>query len=92
MKLKGIDEIHIGLNDLHLSQHKKFMFELYTDGTVDEIVSKLKKARIKFGIGGVGKSTAIIYYRLKIFYVSIIGLALQWQFLQEHFVIGKNMI
>lgn len=55
LKLKGIDEIHIGLNDLHLSQHKKFMFELYTDGTVDEIVSKLKKARIKFGIGGVGK-------------------------------------
>ena len=38
-----------------LGQHKKFMFELYTDGTVDEIVSKLKKARIKFGIGGVGK-------------------------------------
>mgnify|MGYP002235666245 CR=1 FL=1 len=22
LKLKGIDEIHIGLNDLHLSQHK----------------------------------------------------------------------
>lgn len=55
IELKGIDEIHIGLNDLHLCQHKKFMFELYTDGTVDEIVSKLKAADIKFGIGGVGK-------------------------------------
>lgn len=53
--LDDVDEIYIGLNDLHLSQHKKFMFELYTDGTVDEIVSKLKKANIKFGIGGVGK-------------------------------------
>lgn len=55
LKLGGIDEIYIGLNDLHLSQHKKFMFELYTDGTVDEIVDKVKSANIKFGIGGVGK-------------------------------------
>lgn len=53
--LDDVDDIYIGLNDLHLSQHKKFMFELYVDGTVDEIVSKLKKANIKFGIGGVGK-------------------------------------
>ncbi len=28
-------EIHFGLNDLHLSQGKKFLFELLTDGTVD---------------------------------------------------------
>lgn len=55
LKTDGIDEIHIGLNDLHLSQHKKFMFELYVDGTVDEIVAKLKAKNIKFGIGGVGK-------------------------------------
>lgn len=55
IKLKDVDEIYIGLNDLHLSQHKKFMFELYTDGTVDEIAQKLKNANIKFGIGGVGK-------------------------------------
>lgn len=55
LRLNNIDEIHIGLNDLHLSQHKKFMFELFTDGTVDEIAGKLKKADIRFGIGGVGK-------------------------------------
>ncbi len=55
LELGGFDEIYIGLNDLHLSQHKKFMFELYTDGTVDEIVEKLKAKGIKFGIGGVGK-------------------------------------
>lgn len=55
LKLQGIDEIHIGLNDLHLSQHKQFMFELFVDGTVDEIVEKLKAANMKFGIGGVGK-------------------------------------
>lgn len=55
LKIHGIDEIYIGLNDLHLSQHKNFMFELYTDGTVDEIVSKLKAKNVKFGIGGVGR-------------------------------------
>lgn len=55
LKLEKIDEVFIGLNDLHLSQNKKFMFELYTDGTVDEIVKKLKNANITFGIGGVGK-------------------------------------
>ena len=55
LKLEGIDEIHIGLNDLHLSQHKKFMFELLVDGTVDEISGTLKAANMKFGIGGVGR-------------------------------------
>ena len=27
-KVEGIDEIHIGLNDLHLAYHKRFMFQL----------------------------------------------------------------
>lgn len=53
--LGGIDEVYIGLNDLHLSQHKKFMYELLVDETVDKIVAKLKKVNMKFGIGGVGK-------------------------------------
>lgn len=55
LKFKDVDEIYIGLNDLHLSQNKKFMFELYTDGTVDEIASKLKSSNVTFGIGGVGR-------------------------------------
>lgn len=55
LKLDGIDEIHVGLNDLYLSQKKDFMYELLVDGTVDEIVDKIKSANIKFGIGGVGK-------------------------------------
>ena len=59
VRLPGIDEIHIGLNDLHLSEHKQFMFELFTDGTVDAIVSKVKKAGIPFGIGGVGRVNAL---------------------------------
>ena len=54
LELQGIDEIHIGLNDLHLSQHKRFLFELLTDGTVEDIAGKIKKKHIPFGIGGIG--------------------------------------
>lgn len=54
LSLDGIDEIHIGLNDLHLSQNKSFMFELLTDGTVDGIAEKIRNKGIPFGIGGVG--------------------------------------
>ncbi|MGN0524255.1 MAG: aldolase/citrate lyase family protein [Eubacterium sp.] len=55
LKINGIDEIHIGLNDLHLSQGKKFLFELTVDGTVDEIANKIKAKGIPFGFGGVGR-------------------------------------
>lgn len=55
LRLDGIDEIHIGLNDLHLSQGKHFLFELTTDGTLDEIATKIKAKGIPFGFGGVGR-------------------------------------
>lgn len=55
LMLDGIDEIHIGLNDLHLSQGKKFLFELTVDGTVDEIAEKIRAKGIPFGFGGVGR-------------------------------------
>lgn len=40
LDLGGFDEIHIGLNDLHLSYGMTFMFELLADGTVDRLCSK----------------------------------------------------
>lgn len=55
LKQKGIDEIHIGLNDLHLGYKKKFMFELLTDGTVEKLCNKFKKAGIKYGFGGIAR-------------------------------------
>lgn len=55
LKLNGIDEIHIGLNDLHLSYGLTFMFELLTDGTVESICGKIKKAGIPYGFGGIAK-------------------------------------
>lgn len=53
--LPGIDEIHIGLNDLHLDLNKKFMFELLSDGTVDRLASILRKHGVKFGFGGIAR-------------------------------------
>ena len=38
LELKGIDMIHLGLNDLHLALGMKFMFELLADGTVDRVL------------------------------------------------------
>ena len=45
---KGIDEIHIGLNDLHLSYKQKFMFELLCDGTVARLCRKIQEKDIKY--------------------------------------------
>ncbi len=48
-----IDEIHIGLNDLHLSYGLTFMFELLTNGVVDSLCEKFKKYGIAYGFGGI---------------------------------------
>lgn len=53
LKLEGIDEIHIGLNDLSLGYRKKFMFELLTDGTVEKLCFKFKMSGIPYGFGGI---------------------------------------
>ena len=55
VEIPGIDEIYVGLNDLHLSLHKTFMFEMLADGTVDEICGVLKTNKIKYGFGGIGR-------------------------------------
>ena len=55
LSLPGIDECHIGLNDLHLGYGRKFMFELLADGTVDAITDKFKDHGIPFGIGGIAR-------------------------------------
>lgn len=53
LKLDGIDEIFIGLNDLSLGYGKKFMFELLSDGTVEDLCYKFRKAGIPYGFGGI---------------------------------------
>lgn len=53
LSIKGIDEIHIGINDLSLGYHKKFMFELLRNGTVEKLCNKMRDAGIPYGFGGI---------------------------------------
>lgn len=74
LEVKGIDQIHIGLNDLSLDLGKKFLFELLADGTVEKLCCKFAQKGIPYGFGGIGRigagdvsSEHIIreHYRLK---------------------------
>lgn len=55
LDLPGIDEIHVGLNDLSLDLHMKFMFQLLADGTVEELCKKFEQRGIPYGFGGIGR-------------------------------------
>lgn len=50
-----VDEIHIGLNDLHLELGLSFMFELLENGYLESRLLGLKKP---FGIGGIARATS----------------------------------
>jgi hypothetical protein len=54
-KLEGIDDVHIGLNDLYLELKLDFLFELFASGLLDLAAETLKSAGIPFGIGGVAR-------------------------------------
>ncbi len=53
LSLQGIDEVHIGLNDLHLGYGLTFMFQLLTNGIVEKLCEAFKKYGVKYGIGGI---------------------------------------
>lgn len=55
LKLGGFDEIHIGLNDLHLSYGLDFMFELLANGTVEMLCKKFAEKQMPYGFGGIAK-------------------------------------
>lgn len=55
VSVDGIDEIFIGLNDLHISMGLTFMFELLSGGLVEYVAKKITAAGIKFGFGGMAK-------------------------------------
>ncbi len=55
LNLEGIDEMYIGLNDLHLSYGMDFMFQLLADGTVDTLAAKFKSKGKPFGFGGIAR-------------------------------------
>ena len=52
-QVDGVDEIHIGLNDLSISYHSKFMFEMLSNGTVEKLCHHLKQLEKPYGFGGL---------------------------------------
>ncbi len=76
--IPGIDEIHIGINDMSLGYGKTFMFELLTDGTIEHLCMKFKYAGIPYGFGGMA---------------SIGAGKLPAEFiLKEHYRLGSTMV
>ena len=55
LKIPGIDEMHIGLNDLHLAYHMDFMFELLCGDIIKDLCQKIKDKGIKYGFGGIAR-------------------------------------
>lgn len=78
VELQGIDMIHLGLNDLHLALKMKFMFELLTNGMVDQMAAKIKVKGIPFGFGGIATLTG--------------GAVPGSMILKEHVRLGSSMV
>lgn len=55
LSVPGIDEVHIGLNDLHLALKLDFMFEIVSGGLIEYMAQVIRSRGLKFGIGGVAR-------------------------------------
>lgn len=54
LAVKGIDEIHVGLNDLHRSLGLSFMYEILAAGLLDFVADRVRACGrpVRFGFGG----------------------------------------
>lgn len=55
IELGGIDEVFVGLNDLHLSLALNNHFEALVSGLMDMLSKTVCDAGIRFGFGGIGR-------------------------------------
>lgn len=55
ISVPGIDEMYVGLNDLHLSYGQKFMFQPLCDGKMDRLAERIKAKGLSFGFGGIAR-------------------------------------
>lgn len=78
LAIEGIDEIYIGLNDLHIGMRLTFMFELLSAGIVEYMAGKIKAKGIPFGFGGMAKIGE--------------GLLPAEYILAEHYRLGSEMV
>lgn len=51
----GLGEIYVGLNDLHLSLGRRFMFEPLADGSVERVARAARAHGLRFGFGGIAR-------------------------------------
>lgn len=51
----GLQEIYVGLNDLHLSLGCRFMFEPLADGSVEQAATAARANGLRFGFGGIAR-------------------------------------
>lgn len=77
LQMDGIDEIHIGINDLAICYHKKFMFELLSDGTVETLCRRMQIAGKFYGFGGIASLGR--------------GLVPAEMIIKEHYRLGSRM-
>lgn len=78
LEISGIDFIHIGLNDLHLGLHMKFLFEPLANGMVENLARKIRQKNIPFGFGGIAKIDSGTLPARKI--------------IAEHYRLGSSMV
>lgn len=55
LSVKGVDRIHIGLNDLHIAYKSSFMFEPFVNGKIEKACEIARQYGVNFGIGGIAK-------------------------------------
>jgi len=55
ISVPGIDEVHIGLNDLHLALKLDFMFEIVSGGLIEYMAQTIRNRGLRFGIGGIAR-------------------------------------
>jgi hypothetical protein len=51
----GLSEVFVGLNDLHLSLGRRFMFEPLAEGIVDRVAAMAHEHKLAFGFGGIAR-------------------------------------
>jgi hypothetical protein len=51
----GLEEIYVGLNDLHLSLRMRFMFEPLAHGMVERVARVAQSHGLRFGFGGIAR-------------------------------------
>lgn len=78
LAVDGVDEVYIGLNDMHSSMKLTFMFELLSGGIVEYMAEKMNARGILFGFGGIARIGEGILPSDKI--------------LAEHYRLGSGMV